>query len=128
MHLLRALADHLHEQPGDPVPAELRQRLIEACVSVEYGKASLGEALGIDFHRRDSALRRAGEILHPAPEPYCRADAILKALSAFERRRREPSSEVEHCLEAARLAGPVPRSRKQLARICGKFIDLGPWT
>ncbi len=127
MHLLRALADRLTTRPDEPLPAEMRERLIAAVTAVEYGQ-SIECALGVDFHRRNAAIRRAGELLCHEPAPHTRANEILRALSAYERRRAEPVTEVDHCLDAALRAGPVPRSRKQLARICGKYIDVESWT
>lgn len=116
MRLLRELDDHL--QAGAPVPAWLVEQLHSARMKAEHG-CPLDVVLGVDRARRDAALRRAGELLHPNPsdEPWHVAGRVLAALERFQRRQRAPQSELETVLQAAIDAGLVPLSQKQVARI-----------
>lgn len=116
MRLLRQLDDTL--QAGQPVPLWLVEALHAARVKAEKG-CPLEAVLGVDRGRRDAALRRAGELLHPDPaaEPWHVAGRILAALERFQRRQREPQSELEQALQAALDAGLVQLSQRQLSRI-----------
>ncbi len=116
MRLLRELDDHL--QAGEPVPAWLVEALHAARLKAEHGHP-LDVVLGVDRGRRDSALRRAAELLHPNPadEPWHVAGRVSAALERFQRRQREPASELEAALQAALDAGMVQLSQRQLSRI-----------
>ncbi len=116
MRLLRHLDDTL--QAGQPVPAWLVEALHAARLKAEHGHP-LDVVLGVDRKRRDAALRRAGELLcgDPAAEPWAAAGRVLAALERFQRRQREPASELEAALQAAIDAGMVQLSRKQLTRV-----------
>ena len=118
MRLLRALDDHLHQRPGDPLPLALIEQLHAARKRAEGG-TPLEVALGVDRARRDAALRRAAELLHdnPAGEPWTAAGAVLFALKVYTRRPRNPLTEAERALAAAIDAGLVVLSQKQVARI-----------
>lgn len=116
MRLLRQLDDTL--QAGQPVPPWLVEALHAARVKAERG-CSLEVVLGVDRGRRDAALRRAGELLHPDPaaSPAAAAGAVLRVLEAFQRVPREPRTEAEEALLVALHYGPVPRSQRHIARI-----------
>lgn len=116
MRLLRELDDTL--RAGLPVPPALVEALHLARVKAEKG-CSLDVVLGVDRGRRDAALRRAGELLcgDPAAEPWASAGRVLAALERFQRRQREPASELEAALQAAIDAGMTCLSQRQLSRI-----------
>jgi len=116
VRLLRALDDHA--RTGRPLPGWLVEQLHAARLKAEHG-CSLEVCLGVDRGRRDAALRRAGELLHPDPaaEPWAAAGRVLRALEAFQRAGREPRTEVEGALQAAIDAGLTKLSQKQLCRV-----------
>ena len=77
--------------------------------------------------RRDAALRRAGELVHPVEgEPHARAEALERALVRFRRDAwgqieagvREPRGGLEEALTVAfRCSLTVPGSARHLYRI-----------
>lgn len=75
---------------------------------------------------RDSALRRAAELLVPTDEPHRRAEALSLAVGRFRERSwwriqagtRQPEDEIEEALvRAFRCPMPVPESVRHLYRI-----------
>jgi len=114
--LLDALAVHCLTRPGDPLPAPLVERVLRAAELLAEGRG-VECAIGWDLERRDMALRRAAECLvaDPASAPYVAAAAVLQAHAELSRVRAPTAA--HEALQAAESYGPMPRSRRQLARI-----------
>lgn len=126
MCALTELLHHLRQKPGEPLPAALAGELQRALDAWSNGACIQAALQSGSRKRRDSALARAGELLRPESGSWCRAGAVLEAITRLERRAPMVArTSEEKAVLAALEAGAVPRSQQQLFRILDQHSSGG---
>lgn len=116
MRLLAELHDHLYRRPDAPLPAHLVAAVRRALDRYADG-CTLAQAFETgDRRRRDSALRRAAELLAPDRGTWTQAGLVLQAVTRFRDAKREPRTPAEEVFLVA-IAEGCPGTQRQIYTI-----------
>lgn len=129
MNLAEILLCHLRDRPEQPLPANVREELLENLELAAEGTITLAEAFGIDPKAtRDDCLRRVAEAVGGGCSDWRRAELLSGLIDNFASVKwplirdgeSVPSDDVDRLLvEAFEANGgmPPPRSVQHLYRL-----------